>query len=59
MREARGKMEHFSVESCMEGYHVYKARAPLVLAYLNESASENFMCGKFRDSGVGHENNEN
>ena len=36
LRETRGKMERFSVESCVGGYHVYKARTPLVLAYLNE-----------------------
>ena len=35
LRETRGKMERFSVESCMGGYHVYKARALYVLAYLN------------------------
>ena len=29
-------MERFSVESCVGGYHVYKAQTPLVLAYLNE-----------------------
>ena len=55
-------MERFSVESCVGGYHVYKARTPLVLAYLYESArsaSENFVGGKFRDAGVSHENNEN
>ena len=32
LRETRGKMERFSVESCVGGYHVYKARTPLVLA---------------------------
>ena len=42
-------MEHFSVESC----------TPLVLAYLHENASENFVGGKFRDAGVSHKNNEN
>ena len=57
--ETRGKMERFSVESCMGGYHVYKAQTLLVLAYLHESASENFMGGKFHDAGVSHENNEN
>ena len=36
LRETRGKMERFSVESCVGGYHVYKARTPLVLAYLNQ-----------------------
>ena len=38
LRETRGKMERFkfSVESCVGGYHVYKARTPLLLAYLNE-----------------------
>ena len=36
LRETRGKMERFSVESCVGGYHVYKARTLLVLAYLNE-----------------------
>ena len=29
-------MERFSVASYVGGYHVYKARSPLVLAYLNE-----------------------
>ena len=33
LHETKGKMERFSVESCMGGYHVYKARTPLVLAY--------------------------
>ena len=56
-RKTRGKMERFSVESCVGGYHVYKARTPLVLAYLHESASENFVGGKFRDAEVSHENN--
>ena len=59
IRETRGKMELFSVESCVGGYHIYKARTPLVLAYLHESASENFVGGKFRDTGVSHENSEN
>ena len=36
LRKTRGKMERFSVESCVGGYHVYKARTPLVLAYMNE-----------------------
>ena len=36
LRENKGKMERFSVESCVGGYHVYKARTLLVLAYLNE-----------------------
>ena len=35
LRETRGKMERFSVKSCMGGYHVYKARTLLVLAYPN------------------------
>ena len=52
-------MERFSVESCVGSYHVYKARPPLVLKYLHESASENFVDGKFRDAGVSHKNNEN
>ena len=59
IRETRGKMERFSVESCVGGYHVYKARTPLVLAYLHESVCENFVGGKFCDAGVSHENNEN
>ena len=59
IRETRGKMERFSVKSCVGGYHVYKARTPLVLAYLYESASENFVGGKFHDAGVSHENIEN
>ena len=29
LRKTRGKMERFSVESCVGGYHVYKARTPL------------------------------
>ena len=29
-------MERFSVESCVGGYHIYKPRTPLVLAYLNK-----------------------
>ena len=36
LRETRGKMECFSIESCVGGYHVYKARTPLGLSYLNE-----------------------
>ena len=59
IRETRGKIERFSVEYCVGGYHVYKARTPLVLAYLHESASENFVGGKFRDARVSHKNNEN
>ena len=50
-------MEHFIVESCVGGYHVYKTRTLLVLAYLHESASEFFVGGKFRDAGVSHGNN--
>ena len=57
IRKTRGKMERFSVESCVGGYHVYKARTLLVLAYLHESASENFVGGKFRDARVSHRNN--
>ena len=52
IRETRGKMERFSVESCVGGYHVYKAQTPLVLTHLYESVSENFVGGKFRDAGV-------
>ena len=37
LRETRGKMERFSLESCVGGYHVYKGQTPLVLAYLNEN----------------------
>ena len=60
IRETRGgKMERFSVESCVGGYHVYKARTALVLAYLHKSANKNFVGGKFCDAGVSHENNEN
>ena len=36
LHETRGKMECFSVESCVGGYQVYNARTRLVLAYLNE-----------------------
>ena len=52
-------MERFSVESCVRGYHVYKAQTPLVLTYLHESANENFVGGKFRDARVSHESNKN
>ena len=34
--ETEGKMERFNVESCMGGYHIYKAQTLLVLAYLDE-----------------------
>ena len=43
LRETSGKMERFSVESCVGGYHVYKARTPLVLAYLNERYWPRFL----------------
>ena len=59
IRKTRGKMERFSVESCVGGYHIYKARTQLVLTYLYKSASENFVGGKFCDAGVSHKNNEN
>ena len=36
-------MERFSVESNVGGYHVYKARTPLVLAYLNERYWPRFL----------------
>ena len=37
------EMEHFSVESCVGGCHVYKAQIPLVLAYLNERYWPRFL----------------
>ena len=36
-------MECFSVESCLGGYHVYKAQTLLVLAYLNERYWPHFL----------------
>ena len=42
-REARGKLECFSVESCVGGYRVYKTQTPLVLAYLNERYWSHFL----------------
>ena len=43
LRKTRGRMERFSVASCMGGYHVYKARSRLVLAYLNERYWPRFL----------------
>ena len=36
-------MEHFSVESCVGGYHVYKAQTSLVHTYLNERYWPRFL----------------
>ena len=36
-------MECFSVQSCLGGYHVYKAQTLLVLAYLNERYWPHFL----------------
>ena len=43
LHETRGKMEHFSLESCMGGYHVYKGKTLLGLAYLNENYWPRFL----------------
>ena len=41
--ETKGRMEHFSVESYVGGYRVYKARTTLLLAYLNERYWPHFL----------------
>ena len=65
-------MEHFSVESCVRGYHVYngvqlvrkshnKMSPVQILAHVDSAVVwvENFMDGKFCDTWVNHESNEN